>query len=287
MRTPPVLTPVAVNGVSIAVWDWAGPGETLLFVHANGFHARCWDQVIALLPEYRCLAVDLRGHGRSDKPSPPASWRPLGEDIAAVARHFGLRGAVGVGHSIGGHATTLAAALAPDAFARLVLIDPTIMDRARYQGAREGDHFVAQRRNAWDSPAAMYDRFAGRDPFNRWRPAVLRDYCEYGLLPAPDGNGYVLACPPAFEAALYQVSVAVESDIYPEIARLALPVLIVRTGAVTRTPGTGANFSVSPTVPDLAAYFSNARDVLDRDFSHFLPMESPERAAEHIRAGLA
>ena len=63
--------------------------------------------------------------------------------------------------------------------------------------------------------------------------------------------------------------------------------LIVRTGAVTRTPGTGANFSVSPTVPDLAAYFSNARDVLDRDFSHFLPMESPERAAEHIRAGLA
>ena len=114
MRTAPILAHLAVSGTTLAVWDWAGPaGTALLFTHANGFHGRCWDEVIALLPEYRCVALDLRGHGRSAKPAPPASWRTFGEDVAAVARELGLRDAVGIGHSVGGHATALAAALAP------------------------------------------------------------------------------------------------------------------------------------------------------------------------------
>lgn len=280
MRTPPTLKTVAVNGVTLAVWDWDGPGETLLFAHANGFHGRCWDRVIALLPDYRCLAVDLRGHGRSEKPALPASWRPLGEDLAALAGALGLRGAVGVGHSIGGYAVALAAALAPAAFARLVLIDPVILPEDRYQGARGGEHFVAQRRDRWPSPAAMVARFAARPPFNTWEPDVLRDYCEYGLLPAPDGDGFVLACPPAFEGGLYQVSVAVASNIYPEIARLAQPTLIVRAGAVERSPGAG--FAASPTAPDLVAHFAHGRDVLDTAHTHFLPMESPAAAAGYI-----
>jgi pimeloyl-ACP methyl ester carboxylesterase len=283
MRGSPTLKFVEVHGVRLAVWDWDGPGETLVFVHANGFHGRCWDQVVALLPEYRCLAVELRGHGRSDKPALPADWRPFGEDLAALVRALGLRGAVGVGHSIGGHAVALAAALVSEAFARLVLIDPVIMPRDRYQGARTGEHFVAQRRDRWPSPDAMVARFADRPPFNSWDARVLRDYCEYGLLPAPDGDGFVLACPPAFEAGVYQVSTAVASNIYPEIARVAQPTLVVRAGAVERTPGAG--FAASPTVPDLATHFANGRDLLDPAHSHFLPMESPGAAVGYVRRG--
>ncbi|MCG8346819.1 MAG: hypothetical protein MI924_03430 [Chloroflexales bacterium] len=50
----------------------------------------------------------------------------------------------------------------------------------------------------------MFDRFVERAPFCRWDRTILRDYCQYGLLPAPDGDGYVLACPPAIEAAIYR-----------------------------------------------------------------------------------
>jgi lipase len=284
MRTPPTLAHVAVNGLTLAVWDWAGRGGTLVFVHATGFHGRCWDQVIALLPEYRCLAVELRGHGRSDKPALPADWRPFGEDLAALVGAFDLHGAVAVGHSIGGHAVTLAAALAPAAFSRLVLIDPVILPPEFYRGARSGEHFVAQRRDRWPSPEAMIERFAGRPPYDGWEPQVLRDYCDYGLLPAPDGDGYVLACPPAFEANIYQVSSALPSNIYPEIARVAQPTLVVRTGAVERTAGAG--FAASPTFPGLAALFAHGRDVLDPAHSHFLPMESSEATVSFIRAML-
>ena len=285
MRTPPTLLQINVHGTTIAVWDWAGPGETLIFAHATGFHGRCWDKVIALLPEYRCLAVDLRGHGRSDKPTLPQSWRPFAEDVAAVARALDLRGAIGVGHSAGGHAIALAAALTPEAFARLVLIDPVAFAPERYTGVRTGEHFVAQRRDRWASPEAMAARFADRTPFSRWAPGVLEDYCTHGLLPAPDGDGYVLACPPAFEGATYQASSAEASNPYPVIATLPQPTLVVRAVGAQRT-GTGPDFSVSPTIPDFADRFPHGRDLVDRSHTHFLPMESPEATAEYIRIGI-
>ena len=50
------------------------------------------DQVIALLPEYHCYAIDLRGHGRSSKPAPPYDWRFFGEDVAAVGAALATSG---------------------------------------------------------------------------------------------------------------------------------------------------------------------------------------------------
>lgn len=280
MRPRPTLERLALPGCELAVWDWAGAGPPLLFVHANGFHGRCWDAVLELLPGYRCLALDLRGHGRSAQAAPPADWRPFGEDVAAAGRALHLRGAVGIGHSVGGHAVALAAALAPDVFGKLLLIDPTIFARERYRGARTGEHFVARRRARWESPEAMVERFADREPYSLWEPRVLRDYCEWGLLSASDGDGYTLACAPAFEGSVYQTSTAARSDPYPELARLTQQTLIVRTGAVERSPEAG--FLASPTVPDLVTQIAGARDHLDRDHTHFLPMESPGRAASYV-----
>lgn len=280
MRALPSLIPIAANGVNLALWEWAGAGVPLFFVHATGFHARCWDAVIEHFPDRRCFALDLRGHGRSDKPAPPDDWRVMGEDVAAVARALGLAQAIGIGHSMGGHAVALAAALIPDAFARLVLIDPVVLPPERYTEARAGEHFAARRRDRWPSPDAMIARFADRSPFNTWDARVLRDYCTYGLLPATDGDDFVLACPPAFEGACYQTGAAVGSNIYPEIARVAQPTLVVRALAGKREEG-GA-FVGSPTAPDLAARFTQGRDIADREHTHFLPMESPARTAMYI-----
>ena len=90
----------------------------------SGFHARCWDQVVAHLPGRQVFAIDMRGHGLSEKPPPPYPWRNFGLDVAAVAEELGLRGAVGVGHSKGGFAVTAAAARVPAAFSALLLVDP-------------------------------------------------------------------------------------------------------------------------------------------------------------------
>jgi lipase len=272
-----------VNGVEIALWEWPGVGRPVLLCHAAGFHGRIWDQVIARLPNsIRCYSYDARGHGVSSKPTPPYAWRDFGIDAAAIAQALGLSNALGVGHSLGGHAVTLGAALRPGAFAGLLLMDPVIRPRDQYIGPWTKAGFVAKRRNRWATPDAMFESFAGRPPFDAWDRDSLRDYCRYALLPA--GEDYVLACPPDVEASIYEESPAVESNIYPEIATIDIPVHVVRAGRY-RDP---ANvMGTSPTAPDLAATFAKGRDTCLPDHSHFIPMEAPALTAKLIAEALS
>ena len=265
--------------MDLALWEWPGTGPAIFFCHATGFHARIWDQVIAALPGRHCYAIDARGHGHSSKPSPPYRWRNFGEDVAAIASELNLARAIGVGHSMGGHSVTLASALRPEAFSALLLLDPVIRDKNEYVGPWTQAQYVAKRRNRWASPQEMFDRFENRQPFDAWDRNVLRDYCDYGLL--PDGDGFVLACPPEIEAGIYENSPAPESNIYPEIARIQIPVHIVRAGKQLDP----ANFMAqSPTAPGLAASFANATDLSDKAHSHFIPMEAPALTAQWIAA---
>ncbi len=124
----------------------------------------------------------------------------------------------------------------------------------------------------------MFERFKDRPPFLDWDRLVLRDYCEYGLL--PEGDHFVLACPPIVEAAIYENSSAPASDIYPEIESIRIPVHVVRAGK-TMDP---ANFmGQSPTASELASSFTNATDLLLADQSHFIPMEAPALTAKLVK----
>jgi lipase len=273
----PIASRISINGVEIALWEWPGTDPPILFCHATGFHARCWDQVIAHLPGRHCFALNMRGHGPSSKPAPPYPWRNFGQDVAELGSVLGLSGAIGVGHSMGGHAVTLTAALRPSIFSSLVLIDPVIRSRGAYIGLWREVHFVAKRRNRWTSPQEMFDRFQNRPPFAAWDRAVLRDYCEYGLL--PDGAGFVLACPPVIEASIYENSPAPASDIYTEIDTIRIPVQVIRAGKVVDPSDVMGR---SPTAPELASSFSQGTDICAAEYSHFIPMEAPEYTAKLI-----
>ena len=55
-------------GVNLSYQD-RGSGKPIIFVHGWVGSGDVWDyQVHDLAPTYRCIAVDLRGHGASDKP---------------------------------------------------------------------------------------------------------------------------------------------------------------------------------------------------------------------------
>jgi pimeloyl-ACP methyl ester carboxylesterase len=275
----PALRIVNVDGLDLAVWEWPGAGPPLIFAHATGFHGRLWDYIIRRLPGRRCLAVETRGHGRSARPDPPYRWRYLGKDLAGMLRSLGVRGAFGIGHSSGGHSMVQAAALVPEAFAAMLLIDPTIFPVFRYGGPAPDFAFILRRKNVWRSPEEMIERFRNRAPFVTWLPEILRDYCQYGLL--PNGDHLSLACPPAAEASIYAESIAPESNIYAEVAQVAVPVTILRAGII-RNPGK-LDLAASPTAPDLAARFIRGRDVVLEGASHFIPMEAPDRVIEEVR----
>lgn len=272
MHGPPTLLSHTLRGVELAWWEWPGEGPPVILCHATGFHGRCWDRIVERLPGRRVLAVDFRGHGRSGKPDDDYAWRRFGEDLAGLTTHLEITAAVGVGHSMGGHAVALAAALNPAAFGTLLLLDPVILAPDQYRGSAAPLDFVLRRRNQWTSPREMFERFQSRAPFDRWHPEVLRDYCEHAL------DGPLLACPPEVEASIYAQSGAIEANIHAEIGSVGQPVTIVRS----RDPYAYGKFDGSPTVPDLAARFRQGQDLHWTGVSHFIPMEAPNETVELI-----
>ena len=72
--------------------------------------------------------------GDADRPF----WGRNGHDVAFVLRALGVHGAVGCGHSSGGHAIAHAAALAPGLFKRVLLLDPIIFGAPLYEQYQGG-----------------------------------------------------------------------------------------------------------------------------------------------------
>jgi pimeloyl-ACP methyl ester carboxylesterase len=271
---------VTAGDIRIAVWDSPGTGTPLLFAHATGFHGRMWDHIIRKFPGRRALALEFRGHGRSSQIALPVGWSTFAQDLILVADRYALRGAVGVGHSMGGHALAEAVALRPDIFSALVLADPVIFPSSYYGAAGPDVSFIERRRNRWSSPAEMFERFRPRLPFSAWPEDFVRTYCEYALL--PDGDGFVLACSPEVEASIYRQSNAKETDIGPLLSSIKCPATILRAGK-TWQPGI-FDPSASPTSPDAAERFGNGHEVLLPDHNHFIPMEAPDVLVREIRA---
>ncbi|MDE0053984.1 MAG: alpha/beta hydrolase [Gammaproteobacteria bacterium] len=273
---------VRVRDIEIAWFEWGDPGsQPVVLAHATGFHARCWNAVAKVIGSgYRAIALDQRGHGRSSKAG-PYDWRAFGEDLAGFVDQLDLHEAIGVGHSMGGHAIVQAASSRVHRFERLVLIDPVILAPEAYRSwpsFAADSHPVARRRADFGSWTELYDRLRDRPPFALWRSDVLRDYCRHGVVRRPDG-GVTLACPPTVESAIYAGSGG--TDIYREIRSLPHEVLVVRAPPREASPAQ-MDFSRSPTWHRLAAAFPRGRDAYRADLTHFIPMQEPDFVARAI-----
>lgn len=105
-----------------------GMGEDLLvFVHGFGGHSGHFaPQIAALSSQYRCLAVDLPGHGGSPRQADQSilglakSIIPLVEDRAPARR------VVLVGHSMGTRVVSELCGLAPELISACILIDGSV-----------------------------------------------------------------------------------------------------------------------------------------------------------------
>lgn len=289
MRPNPILRHFAGSEATLAYFDWPGGtgAPVVMLVHATGFHGRVWDQVVHALPqEWRVLAVELRGHGRSSKAGPFDRWEHFASDLVELVDHLGIAGIVPAGHSMGGWAVCYAALARPAAFRHLVLIDPTINSPDFYgtnrfpqmQGPQ--DHPSSRRRNEWRDWRAFYDRLHDREPYSLWQQQVLEDYCRHGVLPAPDAGGMVLACPPFVEANVYFHSW--RADLHDRLIGIEAPVTLLRAFRRALPPKGQTDYAGSPTWERLAEKFRQADDIYLPEHSHFIPMENPALVADHI-----
>ncbi len=278
----PKLNLVETRNLKFAVWHWPAskPAKKLLFIHATGFHARLWDQVVKLLPECECWAIDMRGHGLTTKPLPPYIWTEFGADIISVCDVLNLKFNLAVGHSMGGHSLCGAAAV-KNIFDALLLVDPIIVQKEIYGKIELKDpHPVEKRRNNWQSAQEMFDHLKKKKPFDTWNLEILMDYCFHGLLERPDGAGMILACPPTVEGSIYNNSITTQANPYGYLKNIKIPVRILHAPA-------DPDRKIEAMVPyDLGKEFEQGEDIMCAQNTHFIPMEAPNTVAQHIKSML-
>ena len=96
--------PVA-PGVELNVHDRPGTGRPFVLVHGLASNLRMWDGVAAELARagHRVVAVDLRGHGLSDKPDEGYDVPAVAADLCALIAALGLERPWVAGQSWGGN----------------------------------------------------------------------------------------------------------------------------------------------------------------------------------------
>jgi pimeloyl-ACP methyl ester carboxylesterase len=135
----------------------------LYFSHANGFPAACYRKFFSYLePDFRISSITCIGHD----PVYPVTdgWPHL---VAQLIDHLSAHcraPVVGVGHSLGGYLTFMAAVQRPELFNCIILLDAPILGYFKVRRSRCS--------NAWAWPIASplpMPRASGGATGRRWR----------------------------------------------------------------------------------------------------------------------
>jgi pimeloyl-ACP methyl ester carboxylesterase len=277
VHRPSVPVRVTVDpGIEVVVHDFGGDGEPLLFCHANGFHGRIWEPLVARLPSRRCLALDFRGFGDSTPPTETVyDWQQLGDDVLAVVAHFGLTDVEAVGHSMGGAALLLAELARPATFRHLFLYEPIVFPTGPDPAGNPLAEMTRRRRVHFDSVEDAVARYATKSTLGTLRADCLELYVRHGFRRDPDG-GITLKATPEHEARHYEAGTT--HPTWDLLGGVTCPVTVAVGG------DGGYPAEVAPVVAERLP----AGELLTFDsLGHFGPLEDPDLVTGDVQNTLA
>lgn len=247
-------------------YDDVGQGRPLLLVHGWATHAGFFrEQIKELSADFRIIAVDLRGHGRSVAAGGDLSIDLLAHDIQELAEYLDLRDLLVVGWSMGAMVLwrALLNGLGPRV-AGMITIDmaPRVINGDGWDLGLRGSSAAKQARQ---SQAAMVANWAAVGPrvaariFAEGREAeqtALRQWAE----------AEVAGSVPAAMAQLWFSLTA--QDFRAQLPGLSLPVLV--------THGTLSRLYSAETARALAALLTDAAIVGFAQSGHAPHLEEPD-----------
>ena len=130
------------------VWESAGEGPDVVFLHPGLWDGRVWDEQFGVFSRaYRVLRFDLRGYGRSSRLEPGMPYSHV-EDLAAVMDAAGVERAALIGNSMGGRVAVDFALTHPARVSALVLASPAL---SGFEGTQDEEA-------AWEAAFADVER---------------------------------------------------------------------------------------------------------------------------------
>ena len=186
----------------------------LHFAHANGFPGQSYRVLLEpMQSQWQVKVLDRLGH----QPNFPVNhnWQALVDELLQhLDQTCGQRPVIGVGHSLGGAITYMAALKAPERFSQIILLDPPILTGIDSLGLKLGKRFgfidkitpagiTKGRRSHFPDQATAIKYFIHKKLFKNFHPQALEDYVNFGTEPRATG-GIQLRFSPAIEIAIFR-----------------------------------------------------------------------------------
>lgn len=262
-----------LGGVRLHCLLWGDPADPpVLLIHGAGMLAHAWDPLVpGLLPGWRLLAPDLRGHDNSDWATPPRYViEDFATDLLGMLDVLTTPPAVLVGHSMGGRIAAWIAAHRPQRVRGLVLMDTrlTALSHERVQLWR-GVHAGRGVRRGHATRAAAMASFR-ITPDEPGVAAHVRNHLAHHAVHERTPGDWVLR----FDRAVLQLEGTRVADLTGLLGDIRCPTLIMR--------GERSSVLEAAKCAAMAAALVNCRVEVFPGGHHFL-LAHPERVAAALR----
>ena len=180
---------VDVEGAAVHALVWGETGRPgIVLVHGGAAHAHWWSHIApAFLPDFRVVAIDLSGHGDSDRREQYSldTWT---DEVVAVIDACDFAGdPVVVGHSMGGFVTIAAAARHNDRLGGAIIIDsPVVKVDPEVEQARRTNDFAKAK--VYDDPEIPIAKFRTIPAQEHYLPFVKDHVARNSLRRLDDGR---------------------------------------------------------------------------------------------------
>ncbi len=217
------------SGQTLSYVRWGEGDPELVLLHGGAQNAHTWDTLILALG-CRAVAIDLPGHGHSDRRQDRnyGPWQNA-EAVAAVMESVAPAARCVVGMSLGGATTIRLAAQRPDLCRRAVLVDvtPQINDPSRQlTTAERGTVSLIAGPPVYDSFEEMADAAIALSPYRA--ASGVRRGVRHNARRMDDGRWtwrYDLFGPPPGEQTWVDFT-----PLWEDVSAITVPVLFVRGG---------------------------------------------------------
>ena len=241
---------IAVNGEDIFYRE-EGSGQAVILVHSLGTSSTIWDTTIAALKgNYRVIAMDCRGHGRSTNRT-GFNVEAIASDVLCVADALGVSRFHFVGISMGGLFGLTAYARAPE---RIVSL--TLADSYATAGAGAADRLASTRQVFESTPMRTFAEDYVKNTLMPWTVRTVYDEMV-NIIAGMTAKNY-----------LQTLEAILTTDVTPQLASVCVPTLIIVGENDQRTP-----ISVSE---NLKASITNAQVYVVPKAGHLAVLDQPK-----------
>jgi pimeloyl-ACP methyl ester carboxylesterase len=183
---------VLTNGIRLHYYRSGGDKPAIVMTHGITDSGLCWPLVApALVEDYDLIAVDARGHGKSEKPDSGYSRDEHARDIAGLIEALDLGNPAMIGHSMGSATAAQVAANYPEMLTAVVLEDPPWRDENGPSVARASAD--ERRRQIEERKALSQEEFLqlGKLENPNWREEEFEPWIESKYAVSPNVINFV------------------------------------------------------------------------------------------------